>query len=197
MQRPSCVKCSSTFVRLQEELDGYYSHCKCCGLLTLLQSKYEDVLPKDVDLAGLDPDEKVIKPKTFNYKYTKPSVSYYAVIALQSGPKTSGDIARFIHSRLTTSTWISISGNVGATLSMLAKDHKAVEIVEYRKGARGGSTWALGEGAGAYLSMYRIVEEKAVVEAILKAEQRKPTLMEMLAGQRVKNPSQRLSALYG
>ena len=197
MQRPICVKCGSNFVKLQEELDGYYSHCKCCGMLTLLQSKYEEYLPNDINLAEADPDEKPEKVVKRKHNFTKPSISYYAVKAIKEGNKTSGEIARYVHARLTTSTWVSISGNIGATLTMLNRDHDAVEIVEFKKGERGGSTWALGQGAERYLSLYSIAEEQERIAAVIKAENRKPTLMEMLAGQKLVNPSKRITTLYG
>jgi len=198
---PNCVKCFSTFQKLETEPDGYYLHCRSCGLLTLLQSRVHDTpVIDDVDLNQLDPDEHPVPQRS--RAFHKLSMAYWAIRALyEYGPMTVATIAVRMGKNYPSQKPENITKNLAAHLNVACKEYKAVRIDTFKSGVKGSSVWTLGDNYEQYLAKYQKAETiegvKPLVTTPIEVVPSKPkTLAEILQGQRIKPPLH-IAVLYG
>lgn len=125
-----CPKCGSKSAKLDQDYSAFYLTC-LCGLHQLLQSKYADGSTVD----HIDIDEQVTLPK----KGTKLMITLGALFALE--PATTGSIADLINIDLPDEEK-QTNSDVASQLTILR--YKGLsDIVDYRRGVVGGSTWCV------------------------------------------------------
>ena len=134
-----CPKCGSKAARVDQDYSAYYLKC-FCGLNQLLQSKYADGSVVD----HIDIDEQVTLPK----KGTKLMSALGALFAIE--PATTGAVAEMVNIGLSEEQKQSNS-DVASQLTILR--YKGLsDIVEYKRGVIGGSTWRITEKCKKLLS---------------------------------------------
>lgn len=137
-----CSKCGSKSARVVEDYSGVFLKC-FCGLFKLLQSKYSDGGCVD----HIDIEEEVTLPK----KGTKLMIALGALYAVE--PSTTGEITELINIDCTSPETRQSNSDVASQLTILR--YKGLcEVVEYKRGISGGSTWKTTEIARKLLGKY-------------------------------------------
>ena len=123
-----CPKCGSKAAKMEQDHSAFYLKC-LCGLNKLIQSKYADGSITD----HIDIDEQVTLPK----KGTKLMTALGALFGIE--PATTGQVAESVNTNVPETEQQSNS-DIASQLTILR--YKGLsDIVEYKRGVTGGSTW--------------------------------------------------------
>ena len=140
-----CEKCGSPWLKLEEEYDGYYSHCTSCGKLTLIQSKLIEL--DDIDLELEEP------PVIYSTQNHNKCFQYFILaIVKELGICSSGQVRdraeEIGHERLVDE---KTNNKVTTSLCMSFNRGFLDRLVESR-GQAGGSTWQINKCGLGYLN---------------------------------------------